>query len=49
MVLELASDGKILRIRPHLRPWLALSVFALVLGARLMASPGVLWRALAKN
>jgi hypothetical protein len=46
MVLELASDDRILRIRPHLRPWLPVTVFALVLGARLMAHPDILRRAL---
>jgi hypothetical protein len=46
MVFDLAPDGRIARIRPHLRPWLGLSVFALVLGPRVAARPGVLWRAL---
>ncbi len=49
MVLDLTPDDEILRIRPHLRPWLPLSMFALVLGTRLMACPGVLWRALANG
>src|SRR5262245_46935763 len=30
MVFELAPDGQIRRISPHLRPWLALTLFALV-------------------
>jgi hypothetical protein len=46
MVLELGTDGRIERIRPHLRPWLSLSVFALVLAAKLSAHPGVIWRAI---
>lgn len=46
MMLELGPDGQITRIRPHLRPWLSLSVFALVIGPKLLAHPGVLWRAL---
>lgn len=46
MVLELGEDGKIIRIRPHLRPWLATSVFAILIGAKLLAHPPVLQRAL---
>ncbi len=46
MVLELGTDGRITRIRPHLRPWLSLSVFALVIAPKLLPHPGVLWRAL---
>jgi len=46
MILELAADGRIRRIRPHLRPWLALTVFALMLGPKLARHPGVLVRAL---
>lgn len=46
MVLELAPDGRIRRIGPHLRPWLALTLFALVLGSKVGRSPGVVWRAL---
>jgi hypothetical protein len=51
MVFELAPDGRIRRISPHLRPWLALTLFAAVLGPRLGRRPGVMWRALraAKN
>lgn len=47
MVLELAADGLIRRIRPHLRPWLGLTLFALRLGSRMGRHPGVLRRALA--
>jgi hypothetical protein len=46
MVFELAADGRIRRISPHLRPWLALTLFALVLGPKVGRRPGVLWRAL---
>ena len=46
MVFELAADGRIRKIGPHLRPWLALTVFALVLGPKVARRPGVVWRAL---
>ena len=46
MVFELAGDGRIQRIRPHLRPWLALTFFALVLGPKVGRHPGVVRRAL---
>jgi hypothetical protein len=46
MVFEIAEDGRIRTIRPHLRPWLALSVFGALLGTRLAARPGVVVRAL---
>jgi hypothetical protein len=46
MVFELASDGRIRRIGPHLRPWLALTLFAIVLGPQIMRRPGMIWRAL---
>jgi hypothetical protein len=46
MVFELAPDGRIRRIGPHLRPWLALTLFALVLGPKVSRHPGVVWRAL---
>lgn len=46
MLLELAADGRIGRIRPHLRPWLALTLFALMLGPKLARHPAVLVRAL---
>jgi hypothetical protein len=46
MVFELAPDGRIRRIGPHLRPWLALTLFALVLGPQVARRPGVVWRAL---
>ncbi|HEX3911376.1 MAG TPA: nuclear transport factor 2 family protein [Solirubrobacteraceae bacterium] len=46
MVFELAADGRIQRIRPHLRPWLALTLFALVLGPKVARHPGVVMRSL---
>jgi SnoaL-like domain len=46
MVFELNPDGQIRRLRPHLRPWLASTWFALVVGAKVARHPGVLWRAL---
>lgn len=46
MVFELDTDGRIRRISPHLRPWLALTLFALVLGPKVARRPGVVWRAL---
>lgn len=46
MVFELAPDGRIRSISPHLRPWLALTLFALVLGPKVARRPGTVWRAL---
>lgn len=46
MVLELAPDGTIRRFRPHLRPWLALTLLALKLGPKVGRHPGVVLRAL---
>jgi hypothetical protein len=45
MVLELDESGLIRRIRPHLRPWLALTLFAVRLVPKLARRPDVLWRA----
>jgi hypothetical protein len=45
MVCELDEEGRIRRIRPYLRPWLALTYLALVLGPKLARHPGVLLRA----
>src|ERR1700722_4596304 len=47
MVFDLADDGRIRRIRPHLRPWLAMTLFALILGPKVARRPGVIRRALA--
>jgi hypothetical protein len=46
MIFELAPDGRIRRISPHLRPWLALTLFAMVLGPKVGFRPGVVLRAL---
>ncbi|HXY63436.1 MAG TPA: nuclear transport factor 2 family protein [Mycobacterium sp.] len=46
MVIELDDAGRITRIRPHLRPWLAITAFALWLGPKLARHPGVIRRAL---
>jgi SnoaL-like protein len=46
MVFELASDGRVRKISPHLRPWLALTLFALALGPKVARRPGVIRRAL---
>lgn len=46
MVLELDDAGLIVRIRPHLRPWLAITLFALLLGPKIARHPSVLRRAL---
>jgi hypothetical protein len=49
MIFELAPDGRIRRIGPHLRPWLALTFFAIVLGSKVARRPGMIWRALRKS
>ena len=46
MLFELGADGRIARIRPHLRPWLATTFFALLLGPKMARHPGVMLRAL---
>jgi hypothetical protein len=46
MVLDLDDAGLIVRIRPHLKPWPALTLFALLLGPKIARHPGVLGRAL---
>jgi hypothetical protein len=46
MVVELDDAGLIVRIRPHLRPWLAITLFALLLGPKVARHPGVVRRAL---
>ncbi len=45
MVFDLAEDGQIRRIRPHLRPWLALTLFALIVGPKVARRPDVVRRA----
>ena len=49
MVFELGDDGQIKRIRPHLRPWLALTLFALRLGPKVGRHPGIVRRALRRR
>jgi hypothetical protein len=46
MAFETGADGRIILIRPHLRPWLATTCLALVLGPRLASHAGVVARAL---
>jgi hypothetical protein len=46
MLFELDGEGLITRIRPHLRPWLATTFFALLLGPKVARHPGVVLRAL---
>ena len=48
MVLELAADGRIRRLEPHLRPWLPLTLLAVKLAPRLLRHPGVMRRALSR-
>jgi hypothetical protein len=43
-VIELAEDGLIRRIRPHLRPWLATTFFALRVLPKVAKRPGLLRR-----
>jgi len=45
MVCELDADGLIRRIRPYLRPWLALTFLALKLTPKMSRNPGVIMRA----
>jgi hypothetical protein len=49
MVCELDQDGRIRRITPHLRPWLALSFFALAIGPKMIGHPGVIVRAVRRR
>ena len=46
MAFDLAEDGRIRRIRPHLRPWLATTLFAILLGPKVACHPGAIRRAL---
>jgi len=46
MLIELAPDGRIRRLRPHLRPWVATTWFSLVVGLKVSLHPGLLWRAM---
>jgi hypothetical protein len=49
MVLELAEDGRIQRITPHLRPWVTLTLLALKLGPRIGRHPRLVRRALRRR
>ena len=49
MVCELDEEGRIRRITPHLRPWLALSCFALAIGPKMIGHPGVIVRAVSRR
>jgi hypothetical protein len=46
MVCEMAEDGRILRIRPYIRPWIGLTVLALKIAPKMARHPAVLLRAL---
>jgi hypothetical protein len=46
MAIDLDVEGRIRRVRPHLRPWLATTVFALLVGPQVARHPGVVVRAL---
>jgi hypothetical protein len=46
MAFDLAPDGKIRRVRPHLRPLLGTMLFAALLGPRVGVHLGVVLRAL---
>jgi hypothetical protein len=46
MVFDLGADGLITRIRPHLRPWLALTLLAAMLGPKVGRHPALVRRAL---
>jgi hypothetical protein len=48
MVFELDGEGQIRRIRPHLRPLLATTLFFLMLGPRIARVPGVLVRGMGR-
>ncbi|MFD0361187.1 nuclear transport factor 2 family protein [Nocardia sp. GCM10030253] len=48
MVIELAEDGRIRRLNPHVRPWLALTFLAVKLGPRLIPHLDVMRRARAQ-
>jgi SnoaL-like domain len=46
MVFDLGADGLITRVRPHLRPWLALTLLAAMLGPKVGRHPALVRRAL---
>lgn len=47
LVIELSADGRIRKLTPHVRPWLALSVLAVRLLPTLLRHPGLFTRAAA--
>ena len=49
LMFELDPDGRIQRLRPHLRPWLASTWFALTFGARVARHPGIVRRAVRRS
>lgn len=49
MVFELDEQGKIRRIRPHLRPLAATALFALAVGPRVATKPLMIVRALRRS
>lgn len=49
MHFELDDQGRISRIRPHLRPLLATVVFTLLIGPRVARHPGVVLRAIRRG
>jgi hypothetical protein len=44
VIVDLAADGSIERMRPHLRPWLATTLFALMMVPKMGRHPGLLRR-----
>lgn len=46
MVVEVDDTGLIRRLRPHLRPWPAITLFAVMLGPKIARHPDVVRRAL---
>jgi hypothetical protein len=49
MVTELAADGRIRRLTPHVRPWLTLTLLAVLLVPKLARHPGLVVRALRRS
>ena len=49
MLIEQDEDGRIRRLTPHIRPWLGLTVSALVLGPKLIRHPGLIRRAMSRR
>lgn len=44
VIVDIAADGSIERLQPHLRPWLATTLFALVMMLKMGRHPGLLQR-----